>query len=258
MEKQRLLNAMKRINNDRPPCICPGGMMNMAVKELMEWKQVAFPAAHINAQSMADLAAAAYEAACFENYGVPFCMTIEAEELGAKVDLGNVDYEPRVSEYAISAVDEWQDLPCTGSARKEVVIEAIKILKQRNDNAPIIANLTGPVSVAGSLMEPTVFYKELRKKPRESHEFMGFVTERLIENGKSLLAAGADIIAISDPSGTGEIMGPKLFMDYTVTYLNKLLAGLRTSFPGIPTIVHICGRIHKVYGQLEALECAKL
>lgn len=260
MEKQRLLNAIKRKENDRPPCICPGGMMNYAVRELMEWKQILLPAAHADAKAMADLAAAAYEARCFENYGVPFCMTIEAEELGARVDMGNDCYEPRISEYAISSVCEWQKLRSVAheNARKKVVTDAIGILKQKSDGVPIVANLTGPVSVASSLMEPTVFYKELRKKNQESHELMGFVTGRLIEFGKAQLSAGADVIAISDPSGTGEIMGPKLFEEFTVQYINALLAGLREAFPDIPAIVHICGRMHKVYGLLNKLECDAL
>ena len=44
------------------------------------------PQAHTDAAMMSGLAKAVYEQGCFENYGVPFCMTIEAEEMGAKVD----------------------------------------------------------------------------------------------------------------------------------------------------------------------------
>jgi len=256
MEKQRLLNAIKQMNNDRPPCICPGGMMNMAVRELMEQAGIKFPLAHIDAQAMADLAAAACESQCFENYGVPFCMTIEAEQLGAAVDLGDINYEPRVVEYPFQSVDEWAKLiKPVSSSRADVVTQAIKILKAKNEHVPIIANLTGPISVASSLIEPTVFYKELRRKNKAAHEFMEFVTQSLIDFGCEQLVAGADIITISDPSGTGEIMGPALFDEFVVRYLNMLLDGIERKFGKVPTIVHICGRVHKVYTQLNKLKC---
>lgn len=43
--------------------------------------------------------------------------------------------------------------------REKVVLDAIKIIKDRNLPVPIMANLTGPISVASSLMEPMYFIK---------------------------------------------------------------------------------------------------
>ena len=88
-EKERLERALRQEEVDRPPCICPGGMMNMITTDLMDACGVTWPEAHTDAQMMADLALASYQHGCFENVGVPFCMTIEAEELGAKVTLGS-------------------------------------------------------------------------------------------------------------------------------------------------------------------------
>ncbi len=59
---------------------------------------------------MADLAQANYENGCFENVGVPFCMTIEAESMGAKVTLGDRVHEPHVTEYALNSVKEWEKI----------------------------------------------------------------------------------------------------------------------------------------------------
>ena len=71
---------------------------------------VTWPEAHTDAQMMADLALASYQHGCFENVGVPFCMTIEAEELGAKVTLGSKIFEPHVTEYAGTSVTEWKKI----------------------------------------------------------------------------------------------------------------------------------------------------
>ena len=72
---------------------------------------------------------------------------------------------------------------------------------------------------------------------------MDFVTRQLIVFGQEQLATGADVITISDPSGTGEIMGPKLFREYATFYLNRLTDGLHLVRPDVDVIVHICGNM---------------
>ena len=109
--KERLKTVLSGKKADRTPCICPGGMMNIITEELMKTVKIYLPQAHTDARMMAGLAKAVYEQGCFENYGVPFCMTIEAEELGAGVDLGSSAYEPHVTEYVIGTVSDWEKLP---------------------------------------------------------------------------------------------------------------------------------------------------
>ena len=256
--KERLHNVMKGKLVDRPPCICPGGMMNMVTAELMDAAGIYMPDAHTDAEKMAGLARAVYESGCFENYGVPFCMTIEAEELGARVEMGSRVYEPHVSGYAIESVEEFGKLPRmdTGRGRAKVVLDAIRILKENADSVPVIGNLTGPISTASSVMEPVIFYKELRKKNRQAHVYMEFITNQLITFGRAQMEAGADVIAISDPSGTGEILGPGYFKEFAVTYLNRLLDGLQKEKMG--TIVHICGQMSPVYKEVQEVRSSVL
>ncbi len=252
--KERLNKVIQREKVDRPPCICPGGMMNMVTKELLESIEIDFPCAHNNSSMMADLAAAVYESGCFENYGVPFCMTIEAEEFGSKVDMGTSIYEPHVIEYKINSVKEWKNISEIDykKGRGKVVSDAIKLLKLRDSAVPIIGNLTGPISTAGSVVDPVMLYKELKKANKEAHEFIDFITEQLIAFAKEQISAGADIIAISDPSATGEILGPKLFDEFVVSYINKIIDSIKKL--GIPTIVHICGQMKNVYSEVNKIK----
>lgn len=256
--KERLYNVMKGNAVDRPPCICPGGMMNMVTTDLMDAVDIYMPEAHTDARMMAGLAKAVYDSGCFENYGVPFCMTVEAEEMGAKVEMGSRVYEPHVSAYAIESVEDYGKPPRidTGKGRAKVVLDAIRILREETDGVPIIGNLTGPISTASSVMEPVVFYKELRKKNKQAHAYMDFITRQLISFGRAQIEAGADVIAISDPSGTGEILGPKYFEEFAVTYLNQLLDGLQEEKMG--TIVHICGQMSPVYKEVNMVRSSVL
>ena len=238
---------------DRPACICPGGMMNMVTAELMERCLVYLPEAHSNARMMADLAKAVYEHGCFENVGVPFCMTVEAEAMGAPVDMGSNVFEPRVTGYVMESVSDFGKLsvPDMQTGRAGVVLDAIRYLKEELDVVPVVGNLTGPISTASSLMEPMVFYRELRKKNADAHACMQFVTDCLREFGIAQIRAGVDVIAISDPSGTGEILGPKYFREFAVKYLNQLVDCFRAE--GVGTIVHICGQMKPVYEQVAEI-----
>lgn len=251
--KERLNRVFEKQKVDRPPCICPGGMMNMVTTELVELMGLSFDQAHSDPEKMATLSEAVFKEGCFENYGVPFCMTIEAEDLGAKVDMGSNIYEPHVTKYSMNSVMEWETLKSSdlSSGRGQVVLDAIKILKSKGDNVPVIGNITGPISTASSIMEPSVFYKELRKKNEDAHKFMEFVTDQLIVFAKAQIEAGADVIAISDPSGTGEILGPKLFEEFAVKYLNKLIDSIKSD--RVKTIVHICGQMRKVYDKVDLI-----
>ncbi len=250
--KERLEKIMNKETVDRPACICPGGMMNMVTAELMETVGVYLPEAHSDARKMADLAKAVYTSGCFENVGVPFCMTVEAETMGAPVDMGSNVFEPRVTGYVMESVCEYgklRDMQIKG--RIPTVLEAIAYLKQELSDVPVVGNLTGPISTASSLMEPMIFYRELRKKNAEAHAFLQYVTDQLIVFGKAQIAAGADVIAISDPSGTGEILGPKYFEEFAVKYLNQMVDAFRAE--GVGTIVHICGQMNPVYKQVAGI-----
>ncbi|MBQ6622815.1 MAG: methylcobamide--CoM methyltransferase [Mogibacterium sp.] len=260
---ERLIRILSGMKADRPACICPGGMMNMVTKELQDVAGVYLPEAHTDATLMAELAEAIVEQGCFENYGVPFCMTVEAEALGAACTMGTQLYEPHVTGYAIDTVLDRNKLTPMDleSGRAKVTLDAIRLLRAYRDrrreeegaeqDIPIIGNLTGPVSVASSVMEPTRYYKQLRQKREEAHAYMEFITQELIRFGLAEVEAGADVIVISDPSGTGEILGPKFFDEYAVTYLNKLVDAVEAA--GAKTIVHICGHMKAVYDNISRI-----
>ncbi|MEN2257773.1 uroporphyrinogen decarboxylase family protein [Paraclostridium benzoelyticum] len=71
-QKERLFKVLKKESVDRPPCICPGGMMNMIIEDVMDIEGVKWPEAHLNPQMMADLTQGMHKNKAFENFGVPF------------------------------------------------------------------------------------------------------------------------------------------------------------------------------------------
>ncbi|SMC31928.1 uroporphyrinogen decarboxylase family protein [Sporomusa malonica] len=253
-ERERLLAVLSKQPLDRPPVICPGGMMNAAIVDVMKNSGQTLPAAHSAATLMANLAYAVHNLTGFENFGLPFCMTVEAEVLGSKIDLGTLECEPKISRevFASAAQVEYKDIPSLLNAgRIPIVCQAASILSTQHSDIPVIGSLTGPVSTAASIVDPIPFLKELRKDPSAAHRVFDYVTALLIGFAHKLIDHGVSVIAIGDPTATGEILGPKMFGEYAVTYINKLIAAVHQR--NVPVIVHICGNLNSVKSLIASL-----
>ena len=241
--RERLGRVLAKQAVDRPPVICTGGMMNAAVVDVMaEADAPKLPQAHFSAEAMAALAERVQLATGFENLGVPFCMTVEPEVLGSRIDPGSLSCEPKIAAeaYSSSAQVELQDVSrLVQSGRIGTVIQAAWHLKRRNPEVPVIASLSGPVSTAASVVDPLSFLKELRTRPQDAHRVLDYVTRLLAAYAQEVADSGADVIAIGDPTATGEILGPKIFREFALRYLNMLCDAVHAA--GKPVIVHICG-----------------
>ncbi|MBN2239091.1 MAG: MtaA/CmuA family methyltransferase [Dehalococcoidales bacterium] len=245
--KQRLLAVLDRKPSDGPPVICPGGMMSMVCREIGETNRDAWPEAHMKPETMADMARILQEATGFENYGVPFCVTVEAEALGGLVNYGDFRVEPRITDYIIGSTEDLKKLQThhtKSNGRIPAVLEAISILKSRNTDIPVIGNLTGPASLATSLMDPDRLFRLLMRDPSFSHELIDIVTETIAVFGIAQAEAGADVISIGDPAASGEIIGAELFREYVLPSLQRIIGDIRSK--GARTILHICGNTSSI------------
>jgi [methyl-Co(III) methanol-specific corrinoid protein]:coenzyme M methyltransferase len=257
-EKERLLKVLRGESVDRTPVICPGGMMTMACREVMIQTGCRWPAVHRDAQKMAELSIAMRRQTGFENLGIPFCMTAEAEAFGGEVEDGDEITSPHMVQYSLKSMKRWRDLkelnPHT-DGRLPTILKCTAILSQRFSDIPIIGNLVGPLSLATSLIDATLLFKALRQESEDVHGLLRFLTDNSIRYGEALINSGAALIVISDPSATGEILGPELFEEFVLPYLNMMIAHMHML--GKPVIVHICGNVIPIYELLKELvsEC---
>lgn len=253
-EKERILRVLKGEAVDRPPVICPGGMMNASVTELLE----GFYKNHnVDLTSMVDAARRIHEIAGFENLGVPFDMTVEAEPLGAKIDIGDKLVEPRVTEYSqedIEVIIRKYNVNPINERRMNLTLEALSRLK--NDDIPVIGNITGHISTATSVIDPLVIFKMLRRDPGKAYTFFRFIADYSIKYAIEMINAGADVIAISDPTATGEILGRKNFETFAVPLYKEIIDVVHSY--KVPVIVHICGKANTIVESLNLIHADAL
>jgi [methyl-Co(III) methanol-specific corrinoid protein]:coenzyme M methyltransferase len=179
-------------------------------------------------------------------------MTVEAEALGGEVEDGDEITSPHMVNYPLSSVQEWKNLKELNpyeDGRLPVILTCTGILKKTMPDTAVIGNLVGPLSLAGSLVDAALLLKALKRDPKEVHDFFVFLTDNSIRYGEALIKSGADVIMISDPSATGEILGPKMFREFALPYLNKMITYMHAL--SRPVIVHICGNVNSIYEPLK-------
>jgi len=66
------------------------------------------------------------------------------------------------------------------------------------------------------------------------------------------LRAGSDILTISDPCATGEVLGPNFFSKFALPFINTILEELQEFYDAI--IVHICGNLRSILPLVNQLK----
>ena len=234
--KERFIAALSRKELDRPAVGC---VTQSVTVDQMDAVGVHWPEAHTDPKMMAALGAAGAKVFGFENARIPFCLTVEAEVFGAQVDLGKVDRTPMVKKhpYESDATPSFpQDFATKG--RVKTVIEATKLLKQQvGKDLPIVVGTTGPLTIAGHLVGTENLLLMMITEPETVHKFIKVATEMEAAYLKALVAAGADVIAMSDPSASTDMLSGEMFDEFAKPYIKQVWTGAE----GAKKILHICG-----------------
>jgi [methyl-Co(III) methanol-specific corrinoid protein]:coenzyme M methyltransferase len=145
-------------------------MMNMAVTELMESAKCGWPEAHMDSTIMARLTLAANRFAGIENG----CRCHDRSRSDGGKSTSALRDEPNVAVYpmdTVADIDRLSQIDVT-AGRAGVCVNAIHILRKKVPQIPVFANLTGPVSLATSLVDPLIFYRALIKNKESVHKLM--------------------------------------------------------------------------------------
>ncbi len=242
--RERVLAAMKQEKLDRPPVAV---FTQSATIDQMKAINTFWPEAHSDAKLMCELGAAQANVFGFEAVRSSFCLTAEAERLGCKVDPGKQDrtpmlkahphkFDPMSGEYDEPALMSPEEFIKGG--RPAVIIEATKLMKEKyGKEYAVIAGNTGPFTLAGHLVSTENLVFGIMMDPDKVKEWVGAVNPIIKAYCQALSDAGADIIQMSEPSASTDLLDPSTFMEYAGSYVHDSLAVTK----GADTVLHICG-----------------
>jgi len=242
--RERVLAAMKQEELDRPPVAV---FTQSATVGEMENCGAAWPEAHSDAKLMAKLGAAQATYYGFEAVRSAFCLTAEAERLGCMVDPGKINSTPMIKKhpFKFDAMEDVYDEPnlmdpeeFLKGGRPAVVIEATKLLKEQygNEYAAIAGN-TGPFTLAGHMVSTENLVFGIMMNPEMVIKWIDAVNPIVKAYSQALADAGADIIQMSEPSSSTDLLSPDMFTEYSGNYVKTSLACVN----GADSVLHICG-----------------
>jgi uroporphyrinogen-III decarboxylase len=169
-----------------------------------------FSEAHSDASAMALRASEVRKESRSRVCSLPFCCTIEAEALGARINMGNTQNGPRIGEYVFNSLEALPDgLGVLDFSRGRIheVLAACRLLKARGEYVSV--GVSGPMTILNGLMDITRVFREWRKNEPLMQEVLNRLGREIFKYVVELKAAGADILNFADPTGTPGILGPK-------------------------------------------------
>ncbi len=231
--RQRILEAVQR----RPTDVrAVGNAVSVATVQLMEATGCFFPDAHTDAELMAGLAAAGHELLGYDTIAPVFSVQQEADALGCEVDWGRLDLMPEATVHPCRTADDIR-LPADLLAHPAivVVIDAIRLLRERYPDVALVGKVFGPWTLAYHLFGVEDFLVMTLDDPDEVHRILRALMPLPALFARAQLDAGADLITLADHA-TGDLVAPEMYRDF----LWPLHRELAKEIPG-PVILHICG-----------------
>jgi len=237
--KRRTLTALLGGKVDRAPVTSLAGCGGTVTVAMQDAVDIHCPEAHKTAEKMAKLATASYELTGIENIRVPFDFVVEPEALGCEIRWGTDP--PSVPAVRTHPFEKPEDLKMPENlletGRIPVVLEAIRIVrKEVGDFLPISSLALGPFTLAGELAGIEKLLIWTVRKPDCVEEFVAFATDVILEYAKAQYQAGSDIVQVSDPTASSDLISPASFKQFVKPALTKIAKNL-----GGPRLLHICG-----------------
>lgn len=246
--RDEVLSALKGESVGKVPA---SSVTQVGIVQAMEKIGAAWPLAHTDPEKMAAIGTSLYRLAGLKTARIPFCLTVEAEAMGAGIDIGLINKQPSIRKHPFATAQEVVVPPdFLEKGRIQAVLEATRLLKMKASNLPLIVGTTGPFTLAGHLIGIEKYLLWTIKDRNSVISVLKTANKACLEYTKAILDAGADVVSISDPSASPELLSPRDFASLVKPELTEL-ANLINS-RGAIGVLHICGVAQKIIKDMAA------
>jgi [methyl-Co(III) methanol-specific corrinoid protein]:coenzyme M methyltransferase len=232
--RSRFLSGIFGGRVDRPPV---GNVVSIATQELMEATDAWFPEAHLDAETMARLAAGGHELLGFDTVEPYFSVVQEAAALGCEIDWGGPDTMPASVTHPWSTASDYELPPdFLDHPAIDCLLQAIAILRDRyQGRVAVVGKAFGPWTLGYEVYGLSEFLIKVILDPDDIRALIDCLAEVTICFAEAQFAAGADVVCIPDHV-TGDLVGPDTYRDFLLPVHQRITADL-----GGPLILHCCG-----------------
>ncbi|WMW24744.1 uroporphyrinogen decarboxylase family protein [Methanolobus sediminis] len=250
--KERFINALELKEVDRVPL---GYLWFGAGNAVLDRMNASMEDVYYSSKGIARAQILAREMYHHDNVMSPWgCLLVEAEALGAKVNIKRNSY-PSIAEYPLKSAKEYENIDPVSIERSErvkTITESISILKKElGDEVFINGALLTPLMLASQLMDGSRMYIEMMKDPDNFHALLDVLTDICITFSDIMLDAGADGAFIENGGSTSDLFSLEMAKEFGFDYSRRLYSHIQDS--GGYVISHNCAN-HAFYELEKALE----
>lgn len=164
----------------------------------------------------------------------------EAQALGSVLK----DDDISVTRYAIEDFDrDWKKLKLFDpykDGRLPMILEGVRRLKEiAGFQKVVIGYMQSPFRLASMLRGPERILVDCLRQPDKVTALLDFCTHCQVLYGMALVRAGADIIDISDPLASGDLVSKELAYEFSFRHSATLIGFLKRV--GAMVSYHVCG-----------------
>jgi len=237
--KQRFLAALRGEPVDRPPA---ASIVSVISYPLMDAVGPHFPAANVEPEPMATLAAGAHDVLGFDSVMPIFSIAQEAVALGCEVDWTDDSMMPTPTTHPWEDRDVEIKLPdgfpdsFFDDKYVKCAIEAIRLLKQHfGDEVMILGKVMGPWTLSYHMYNVQEFLLDTLADPDRVRRSLDVLQQVPVLFAKAQLEAGADAIVWADHA-TGDLVRNTMYRDFLLPMHQQLVPQVPA-----PVILHCCG-----------------
>jgi [methyl-Co(III) methanol-specific corrinoid protein]:coenzyme M methyltransferase len=215
-----------------------GSATSVVTTDLMQKIGVFFPQAHLDAEKMAALAAAAHTELGFDNAMPLFSVWHESAALGCDVDWGTPGRMPDCRRPLCASIGEAVRVPKDFLKRPscDVALRALSLLKKRyGAEIAIVGKVFGPWTLGYHVFGVEEFLAATLLDPGAVKRAMRALIEVTVAFGRAQIDAGADALTLGD-HWTRDLCSPGSYREFLAEIHRELHERL-----ACPLILHICG-----------------
>ncbi|MBI5115900.1 uroporphyrinogen decarboxylase family protein [Candidatus Poribacteria bacterium] len=169
-----------------------------------------------------------------------------AESYGCQVKIPE-DSIPIVTKQSVHSMEDLVRCEALGPQWHDRLMNNFTILSlmAKRFTLPKLALAGGPFSMAAVLGGVETIAKKTITEPLLVERLLEFCTNVSILAGRGMVAGGADMIYIGDP--TSGLLSRKLYERFAAPYVKRVVAAL-----DVPVVLHVCGRTTHIIEQMCA------
>ncbi|MGK7345157.1 MAG: ASKHA domain-containing protein [Candidatus Nitrospinota bacterium M3_3B_026] len=183
-------------------------------------------------------------------------LCVEAEAAGCEITMPEDNY-PSIKRPVMADLSEIEKLkvpdPHSGGRMPEVLKAVRRLKAEVRGRIPVIATVTGPMTIASRVMDIEKMLYALVDHPDRFRGLLDVCREVTLSYAAELAREGADGVLIFDPSSSPFVIPARIFREFSLGAVKSVTSRLKEIDPEIITWYSVAGPLQKNTSILSAV-----